>query len=132
MNPQKLLAAYASSKHAGAARGKLFVNTYVVYNHPADYPDKFVTRLWVIVNDEKGSSLVPTGQQWVCDTMADAQRACPRTGEWFGREVADDPVIAETWVDWATLPEWMLGMIAKQQAELMAKNRPSGNLRRIH
>lgn len=105
MNVKRLMESIFKSRRAAAARGKAFINVYMLSVHPPEMPDKCVARLHVLTQGDKGVEFIATDQVWAFDTMAETQRAVPRTCEWFGREITDDPIIAETWVDWATLPE---------------------------
>jgi hypothetical protein len=65
---------------------------YIVYEKPADAPDKFVVRLWY--ND------VMTQNVWRCDSLEQARaviRDLHPGAICLQRMVQDDPVIVETW-----------------------------------
>ncbi len=65
-----------------------------VYKNPADYPDKYVARLW----DVKRPSAKPTDMVVLADTLEEVRSIKP---EWMAitpRQEADDPVIIETWI----------------------------------
>lgn len=63
---------------------------FVVYEHPADYPDKYVVRLWDLNK--------PTDMIAIADTYEALLKAIPtdRMCRW-GRTSIDDPCIVETW-----------------------------------
>lgn len=66
---------------------------YVIYDHPLDHPDKFVTRKF-LVNDQPR----PTKEFLLHDTLANARLALPR-GLWkFPRDANDEPQIVESWL----------------------------------
>lgn len=75
--------------------GRLVKQTTVpiitVYKHPADYPDKYVARVFDLKR--------PTNLAAVADTYEDLLAAIP-TGVMvrMERSSKDDPVIVETWV----------------------------------
>lgn len=75
--------------------GRLVKQTTVpiiaVYKHPADYPDKYVARVFDLER--------PTNLAAVADTYEDLLAAIP-TGAMvrIERSPKDDPVIVETWV----------------------------------
>lgn len=62
-----------------------------VYDHPADYPDKFVARVWDVNR--------PTNLAVIADTYEELLQAIP-TGQMTRMEPSqkDDPVIRETWI----------------------------------
>lgn len=69
--------------------------TWVIYDHPKDYPRSFVVR---------EQRVLPNGKLWmspVCELARDLQEARKKlpTGLYpLGRQEGDDPVIAEVWV----------------------------------
>jgi hypothetical protein len=67
---------------------------YVIYNKPADYPDKVVVRRWII----KGPSVYATLDKVLADTLADARAAVPAGLTRIERRPADDAVIVEVWI----------------------------------
>ncbi|WP_089610078.1 hypothetical protein [Dehalobacterium formicoaceticum] len=62
----------------------------VIYNNPADYPGKFVARLWDVNK--------PTRYAVVKDTLEEARKAIPYFMWRIGRDEKDDPVIVEIWM----------------------------------
>jgi hypothetical protein len=84
---------------------------YVVYKHPRDHPGQYVVRRWAWErgSDESaalrgtahalpgyyGGDFAPLA---VTRTLAEARRALPTGLVNIGRDVNDDPVIAEVWV----------------------------------
>ena len=72
-------------------RGRLPM--WVVYDHPADYPDCFVARLWVSLHEPEATRHAITAP------TLDALRALlPEGLTRLGRAFGDDPVIVETWL----------------------------------
>lgn len=65
---------------------------YVVYERPADYPDGYVLRLWVV--DANGP--VP-GEARCFDTLEKARLAVPDGFIRLPRAADDDPSIVEVW-----------------------------------
>ncbi|MBQ2634039.1 MAG: hypothetical protein IJF88_05630 [Oscillospiraceae bacterium] len=62
-----------------------------VYAHPADYPDKYVARVWDVNR--------PTSLAAIADTYEELLQAIP-TNQMTRMEPSpkDDPVIRETWI----------------------------------
>lgn len=74
-----------------------YFDIWVVYDHPADYPDRWVVRAHRIETDRE----VRLGRALLADTLEEARQLIPI--ERFGLvrmdpSPDDDPVIAETWV----------------------------------
>lgn len=62
-----------------------------VYDHPADYPDKFVARVFDLNR--------PTNMAAIADTYEELLEAIPtRSMARMERNPKDDPVIVETWI----------------------------------
>ena len=68
---------------------------FVIYENPADYPDKFVCRRWVVKSD--GAS-VPDGHCWVAPTLAVARERVPPGCYRLDHQPGEDPCILETWL----------------------------------
>lgn len=66
----------------------------VVYKHPADYPNKYVARLWIIGSGAPRATLYMA----VADTLEDIRLAIPAWMNRLPRDDRDDPVIIETWL----------------------------------
>ena len=68
--------------------------TYTIYDHPIDYPDKFVIR--------KFDSGQPTLTAYVANTLEEARtivrHLMPDGGFCFPRDETDDVKIVETWM----------------------------------
>lgn len=62
----------------------------VVYDHPSDFPDKMVIRLF--------SSFEPTEFHQTADTLRGLDIFIPPTFHNIPRHKDDDPVIVEVWV----------------------------------
>ena len=68
---------------------------YVVYDHPSDFPDKFVVRLWTVT--PKGE-LLPTDIHSTHDTLDEARETIPCEYLRLPRCLNDDPNILEIWL----------------------------------
>jgi hypothetical protein len=66
---------------------------WTVYDHPSDYPDKYVARLHVVSKSGTG----PTTEMFVADTLEELRVLLPPGLYCLPRYAADDPVIVETW-----------------------------------
>lgn len=68
---------------------------WTVYDHPKDYPDSFVARLWQIVDGEP----LPTPMIMQADKLVKIQRQFEAIGlHRLPRFPGDDPTIVETWL----------------------------------
>ncbi len=67
---------------------------YTIYEHPADYPDKFVLRAWFV----KGGEVTAYEPVGLADNLEDARALVPLGRERIPRTQVDDPVIVESWV----------------------------------
>ena len=63
---------------------------FCVYEHPTDYPDKYVARLW---NVDVPMSLITTA-----DTLEEIREKRPVGMVTLHRYETDDPAIVETWI----------------------------------
>lgn len=79
-----------------ATEGYLCMPVFVVYEHPKDFPGKYVVRLWQI--DRENNITEPTSYCVVKDTLKEIREALPCNLYRFGRDSSDDPVIIETWI----------------------------------
>ena len=67
--------------------------TYVVYDHPRDYPHSFVCRIWY------GEEVAEADPFMVAATLDEIRDALELLGLVnLGRFAEDDPVIAEVWL----------------------------------
>lgn len=66
------------------------VAIFCIYDHPTDYPDHFVVRLW---DGEE-----PTNTIVLANTLEEARAAIPQGLARFSRTEGDDPKIVETWI----------------------------------
>ncbi len=67
---------------------------YVIYDHPKDFPDKFIARRW----EDNGGEPVPCNVVKVGETIEEVRAALPAGLACFTRYPSDDPVIVETWM----------------------------------
>jgi len=70
-------------------------NQYVIYDHPKDFPDKFVVRKWII--KKNGILEFDTGV-FVADTLEEAREFIPFGFTPMPVFQDDDPAIAEVWM----------------------------------
>lgn len=68
------------------------LDMWVVYDHPSDYPDKWVVRKWSVTSQE-----VPTGVVFVGDSFEEVSNILPAGLVWMPRGEGDDPAIAGVW-----------------------------------
>ena len=61
-----------------------------VYDHPTDYPDKFIARLW--------DCNVPTHIMASADTLEELREKIPSSMVRMDRLPKDDPCIVEVWI----------------------------------
>jgi len=66
------------------------VELWTVYNHPLDFPDKYVARRFL--NDK------PTKEIKVGGTLNAVRSQLPRGLTNIGRQSGDDPFIEEVWI----------------------------------
>lgn len=67
---------------------------WIIYDHPADYPDGWVVRRRVV----KAGSDVPDKDAQYAPTLEEARKLLPQRLTNIGRQPGDDPVIAEVWI----------------------------------
>ena len=61
-----------------------------VYDHPTDYPDKFIARLW--------DCNIPTRIMVTADTLEELREKIPNTMVRMDRHPQDDPCVVEVWI----------------------------------
>lgn len=66
------------------------VELWVIYEHPKDYPDKFVARKWILDK--------PTSEIVLGNTIEEARLGIPKGLTRFLPEKEDDIVIVEIWI----------------------------------
>jgi hypothetical protein len=72
------------------------LNIYTVYQHPSDYPDKWVVRRWRTL---KGENIPDPEPLLVVDTHSEVRLVMTGLGlVCLTRFPDDDPCIAETWL----------------------------------
>lgn len=82
----KTLSAFQWEQIRAAAKVPLIC----VYENPADYPGKYVARLWDLQQ--------PTGFVVVADSLEEIRAAIPYGMVQLARLGKDDPAIVETWI----------------------------------
>lgn len=78
-----------------AARDIVMVS-YVIYEHPKDYPDKFVVRRWAAVRGER-EPLPEKDPVGIVDSL-EAARALVPVGCVRSPVTEPDPVVREVWI----------------------------------
>ena len=73
---------------------KSVLDIYVVYEHPTDYPDKFVLRKWAITPNE----IHPEKTVIVEDTLEALHKHVPHNMARIERNILDEPQIIEIWL----------------------------------
>ena len=69
---------------------------YVIYDHPSDYPEWWVTRCYTVPT-AFGADPVPTGAPLLSPTLAVARHQVPEGRLRVLRQPEDDRVIVESW-----------------------------------
>ncbi len=67
---------------------------YVIYDHPADYPEHFVVRRWVIGRED----IKPDVEAVVYLTLDEARCSIPRGLVCISRSPEDASCIVEVWI----------------------------------
>lgn len=75
---------------------RVFLDMYTIYEHPKDYPTKFVVRRWMIVDGEQRE--VAENACQLADSLVEARTLIPPGYFLTTRAPEDDPVIVETWL----------------------------------
>jgi hypothetical protein len=71
------------------------LTTWVIYDHPADFPEHFVVRPWTVAG---GGRLEP-GSARLCGTLEQARAALVNLGLYrMDRQPDDDPTVVEVWL----------------------------------
>lgn len=66
---------------------------WTIYAHPADAPDNYVTRPWVVARGD-----TYPGQALLADTLAEARQNVPQGLFRMDRQPGDDATIVESWL----------------------------------
>lgn len=94
-HPQDVTSGYCGNCHDWTTQT---LSIWTVYDHPADYPDMYVARLFDVTG---GGDPVPTGHTFAAATLelvrAWIQQVAPGT-VCLTRSPEDDPVIMESWL----------------------------------
>ena len=77
-----------------AAPPHLTMLQWVIYDHPRDYPDKFVLRRWNIV----ANRVIPTDEIAFAKTLPEIRAKVPKHLYCMARFADDDPCIVEVWL----------------------------------
>jgi hypothetical protein len=71
------------------------LTVWVIYDHPRDYPEKWVVRGQTV---EGHGKITPSPDCSLHDSLVEARRAIPPGLVMLSRDPGDDPVIRETWL----------------------------------
>jgi len=71
------------------------ISMYVIYDHPIDFPNKFVVRRWDIVPSVPAP--IPNGNPILTDTIEAARLKIPTGCVRIRPDEEDDPKVAEIW-----------------------------------
>jgi hypothetical protein len=69
------------------------ITQFVIYDHPKDHPEHFVTRRWDAIEGE-----LFAGPCWLAATIEEARQKIPAGLTCVGRDEQDDSAIAEVWI----------------------------------
>jgi hypothetical protein len=67
---------------------------WVIYDHPRDYSDKFVARLWKV----SAGRMIATEEMHLADTLEEVRGKVPQGLYRLARFLDDDPCIVEVWL----------------------------------
>lgn len=67
---------------------------WTIYDHPADYPDGYVARQWIIA----GGGEPYRGPARYRPSLEEAREAVPPGLYRLDRDPGDDPTVVETWI----------------------------------
>jgi len=76
------------------AKPHFTMSQWVIYDHPRDYPDKFVMRRWGI----RTGLVMATDDVKLADTLAEIRQQLPMGLYPLKRFEDDDPCIVEVWL----------------------------------
>ena len=77
----------------------VFMTMWTIYDHPLDFPDKFVARRWDIVRAGNKTEPVARAEHVTADTLDELRRDMMRRGlVCLTRSDGDEPQIVETWL----------------------------------
>jgi hypothetical protein len=76
--------------------GETGLPMYVIYDHPRDFPDHFVVRPHLVLDQGRGSLASKNG--FLFDDLAAAREFVPKQMVKIFRHPKDDPVIVETYI----------------------------------
>jgi hypothetical protein len=74
----------------GKAMKQTRIPLICIYDHPKDYPDKFIARLW--------DCDIPTNIMATADTLEELRAKIPSTMVRMNRDAQDDPCVVEVWI----------------------------------
>jgi hypothetical protein len=70
------------------------LKNYVVYQHPRDYPNDYVMRVFEVTS----AGATPTDEVVVSPSLKLVRQSIPPGCICISRSIGDDPVILETWL----------------------------------
>lgn len=70
------------------------MSQWVIYDHPRDYPTKYVLRRWNI----SANRMIATDDVAVADSLAEIREMVPQGLYQIPRCTDDDPCIVEVWL----------------------------------
>lgn len=74
----------------GKAMKQTRIPLICIYDHPKDYPDKFIARLW--------DCDIPTNIMATADTLEELRAKIPSSMVRMDRHPKDDPCVVEVWI----------------------------------
>ena len=74
------------------------LSVFAIYDHPLDYPDKFVVRRWFVVDDALWPGGRPDVVPRLFDTLLQARQCIPLGMVLRLPDSNDDPNLCEAWI----------------------------------
>jgi hypothetical protein len=71
------------------------LESWTVYRHPSDYPDKFVARKWLVTTTPEP---IATNDMFVADSLDEVRKLLPPGLHCLPRIEHDHPAIVEVWL----------------------------------
>ena len=68
---------------------------YTVYQYPEDYPEKFVVRMWFVMDGKPVPNEEPHA---IVDNLEQARKTIPKGLAMFPRAISDHLCVVETWL----------------------------------
>lgn len=77
---------------------EVILEMWTIYDHPLDYPDKYVARRWEILREGNKTKEHPSNDLLLAETVEELREQLPRGLYRLDRFAGDDPKILEVWL----------------------------------